>query len=357
MKSTLRVPFGLKDDRLYEPTQVDNGKDCGCVCPACKKPLWAKQNAQTPHFAHAPGVDCARGFETAVHLAVKQIIAEKMEVRLPAVVWKNPLPRKNEFQKLYIERVIQLDSVVLEKVIDDIKPDIVVSRNNEVYLVEVAVTHFIDGEKQQKINNKKIPTFEIDVSKLKGGFTLEELEKAIYTSSNYQAEWKYHPRLEELNQEVLQAENKRISQVEEENQNRKRKFEIYRNLSQNDKLQINLKSIGLTKQQMNKLTSFVPWDGSFGVDRIVWQSAVLAYIGKIQEEDGWEEFLPCMVNSSACIEWMEEVFEINPQVPNGENIAVFKYFKFLEQKGILKYLSHKEFELILSKEQWPKISG
>lgn len=102
MKSTLLVPFGLKDDKLYEPTQVLNGKACGCVCPACKKPLWAKQNAKTPHFAHAQDENCSRGLETAVHLAVKQIIAEKLMVRLPAVVWKNPLPRKDETKKLYI---------------------------------------------------------------------------------------------------------------------------------------------------------------------------------------------------------------------------------------------------------------
>lgn len=31
----LLVPFGLKDGGLYEPTQVLNGKDCGCVCPGC----------------------------------------------------------------------------------------------------------------------------------------------------------------------------------------------------------------------------------------------------------------------------------------------------------------------------------
>jgi len=104
MKSTLLVPFGLKDDKLYEPkpTQVENGKACGCVCPACKKPLVAKQNAKTPHFAHAQDENCSRGLETAVHLAVKQIIAEKMEVRLPAVVWTSSHPRYKQTTKLYI---------------------------------------------------------------------------------------------------------------------------------------------------------------------------------------------------------------------------------------------------------------
>lgn len=133
MKSTLLVPFGLKDDRLYEPTQVPNGKACGCVCPACKKPLVAKQNASTPHFAHSQDENCSKGLETAVHLAVKQIIAEKMRVRLPAVVWKNPFPRYNQTLKVYTERTIRLESVVLEQVIDDFIPDIVVVADGTTY--------------------------------------------------------------------------------------------------------------------------------------------------------------------------------------------------------------------------------
>lgn len=355
MKSTLLVPFGLKEDKLYEPTQVKNGKACGCVCPACKNALVAKQNAQTPHFAHAQDENCARGFETAVHQAVKQIIAERMEVRLPALVWINPLPRKNESTKLYIERTIKLQSVSLEERVDDFIPDIIVIANDTTYLVEVAVTHFIKEDKQHKINKKKIPTFEIDVSSLKNGFTLAELEQAIYTNNNYQAEWKYHPRLEELTHEALQAENERIATIEEEYQERIRRFETYKNLPPEQKLQKNLKSIGLTKQQMNLLTAFVAWEDSFNAPRIVWQSAVLAYISKVQEEQGWEKYLPCNVNSNACLDWLEDVFEIKPKVQDGEKIAVWKYFLHLESIGILKRLSHKDFDILLSKQDWNSI--
>ena len=82
----LLVPFGLKDDVLYEPQQVPNGKACGCLCPGCKHTLIARQNAKTPHFAHAVGEDCQKGFETAVHLAAKQLIAERMELSIPPAV-------------------------------------------------------------------------------------------------------------------------------------------------------------------------------------------------------------------------------------------------------------------------------
>lgn len=355
MKSTLLVPFGLKEDKLYEPTQVPNGKACGCVCPACKKPLWAKQNAKTPHFAHAQDENCSRGLETAVHLAVKQIIAEKLMVRLPAVVWKNPLPRKDETKKLYIERTIQVQSVVLEQRVDDFIPDIIVVANDITYLVEVAVTHFIDEEKQAKINRNKIHTIEIDVSHLKHGFNLENLEHAIFTSIDYQAEWKYHPRLEELNLEARKLEEDRIAKIEEDNQERKRKFEAYKNLPSEHKLQKNLKSIGLTKQQMNLLTTFVAWEDSFNAPRIVWQSAVLAYIANIHEEEGFDDYLPCAVNSSACLHWLEKIFDIKPKVKDGEKIAVWKYFKHLEELGILKLLSRNDFVIFSGKKKWQTI--
>lgn len=357
MKSTLLVPFGLKDDKLFEPTQVSNGKACGCICPACKKPLWAKQNAKTPHFAHDRDENCSKGLESAVHLAVKQIIAKKMEVRLPALIWKSSLPRSDQTKLLHKQQVIKLESVVLEQRIDDFIPDIVVVSKGIAYLVEVAVTHFINEEKQQKLNRNKTPSFEIDVSNLKNYFTLADLERAIYTSANYQAEWKYHPDLEKLDLLAKKDEENRSAKIQEENQEREKKFKTYKNLLPEQKLHINLKSIGLTRGQMNGLSVFVPWDTSFGAPRIVWQSAVLAYIAKVQEEQGWEKWLPCSVNSSACLHWLEDVFEINPPVKDGEKIAVWKYFKHLEQLGVLKFLSHKDFDIVLGKQHWALLNN
>ncbi|MDD2808779.1 competence protein CoiA family protein [Rhodoferax sp.] len=353
MKSTLLVPFGLKDETLYEPTQVENGKACDCVCPACKKPLVAKQNAKTPHFAHSQDDNCTRGFETAVHLAVKQIIAEKMEVRLPAVVWKNPLPRSKEISKLYVEEIVKLESVFLEQVVDDFIPDIIVVSNGTTYLVEVAVTHFIDEIKQNKINNKKIQTIEIDVSGLKNGFTLVELEKAIYINKDYKAEWKYHPILAKLDFDVLQAEEKRIAELEEEERKEDEKFKKYRDRPPEEKLQLNLKYIGLTNQQMNSLKRRV-FNNLGDVKEVVWQSAVLVYIAKISEAEGWEDGLSCYINLFDCFDWLQRVFDINPYHNDSEISTLMLYFKHLVQLKILKQDDGSEYELLMNKEQWAK---
>lgn len=353
MKSALLVPFGLKDGRLYEPTQVPNGKDCGCVCPGCKCPLVAKQKAKTPHFAHSNDENCSNGLETAVHLAVKQIIAEKMMIRLPALFWTSPLPKSNPTSKIYIENIIKLKSVILEQSLGDFKPDIIVTDdNNTNYLVEVAVTHFIDNDKQKKINLKKIPTFEIDVSSLKMGFTLVSLEKALFHNFSYLAEWKYHPKSEELDLNAKLEQEKIISNRRDIEREKQWKFERYRNSPSEKKLKINLNAIGLTREKMNDLSTFVPWDNSFSVPRIVWQSAVLAYIAKIQQTEGLEESLACTVNSNECLNWMRNVFNISSKVKDGEKIAVWKYFKYLEEIGILKYIAYNEFDLLVDKTNW-----
>jgi len=353
MKSSLLVPFGLKEDTLYEPTQVENGKACGCVCPACKKPLVAKQNAKTPHFAHSQDDNCTRGFETAVHLAVKQIIAEKMEVRLPAVVWKTPLPRSKEIFKHSVEEIVKLESVFLEQVVDDFIPDIIVVSNGTTYLVEITVTHFIDEVKQQKINNKKIQTIEIDVSSLKNGFTFAELGKAIFTNKNYKAEWKYHPTLAKLDFDVLQAEEKRIAELEEQERKEDEKFKKYRERSPEEKLQLNLKYIGLTSQQMSSLKKQV--FHNFGdIQEIVWQSAVLVYIAKISETEGWEDGLQYYINLFDCFDWLQRVFDINPYHNDSGISTLMLYFKHLIQLKILKPDDSSEYELLMNKEQWAK---
>lgn len=297
-------------------------------------------------------------------MAVKQIIAERMTVRLPELIWKSPFASGEPAKRILTEALAKLESVALEQVVDDFKPDIVVTCDGVIYLVEVAVTHFVDAAKQHKIDRRKIPTFEIDVSALKNGFTMSELERVIFTSHNYPAQWKYHPRLSELaeldqlaKRDEEEREARKKAEIHLQEIKRKQRFDRYKRLGPKDKLQINLKSIGLTEQQMSVLSGFVPWDTSFGVPRIVWQSAVLAFIANVQKEQGWEAYLPCTVNSNECLSWLGVVFALTPRVADGEKIAVWKYFKHLEQLGILKYLVYKDFDILLGKQRWAALAN
>ena len=63
---------------LVHIDSVPNGNDCGCICPACKKPLQAKNKGthRTHHFAHQSGVDCPTAYESSLHLLAKKKIQE-----------------------------------------------------------------------------------------------------------------------------------------------------------------------------------------------------------------------------------------------------------------------------------------
>jgi len=370
MARQLHVPFGLRNSTLYEPQQVANGKGCNCVCPGCLRPLIARQNHSTPHFAHAPGEDCAKAFETAVHLAAKQVIAKRGVLRLPALEHV-PQFSLRIVQTLLAEQTVLVDNVREELWWEDMRPDIVANYQGQSYLVEIAVTHFVDAPKQRKIEAQKLPALEIDVRSLRAHPTFAGLETLLYTTKPYPARWLYHPAFAEL--ERLALEERLITQALQEKEANERKkeqqrklaeqmdqearLERYRNLAPAAKLALNAKNLGLTVLQVKKLTAFVPWEKSFGCPREVWQSAVLAYIKK--EEAAAEQWIragiPAQINHSACLAWLRTTFRIDPQVSNGESIALQKYLRHMETLGILKWLSHREFYLITPSEKWRNI--
>jgi hypothetical protein len=351
MPLALRVPFGLKDDQLYEPGQVLNGKACGCVCPACKRDLVAKQKATTPHFAHAPGEDCAKALETAVHLAAKQLIAKRLELRLPEVKFFNFWAPKFGVETICEERVAKLDSVAVEIWLDDMRPDLLATIDGEKYLVEIAVTHYVDEVKYKKIQAHKIPTIEIDAAGLKKNFTFAALEDLLFTSA-YPATWLYHPRPEELAQEALRQYQAEEERKVVELRTRRERFENYRDMPAQEKLARHCRKLGLTSTQLNELTTFVAWEKSFGVPRAVWQSAVLVYLANEEQTHGWEEFLGLDIHLEDCLDWLRKIFSIMPEVNDGEKIALWKYFRFLETLNIVKHFHNDCFHLQKPSKRW-----
>ncbi|NOR55194.1 MAG: hypothetical protein GQ531_03200 [Sulfurovum sp.] len=162
------VPFGLKDGVLYEPSQVDRGRACNCICPSCKKPLIAKKGEiRKKHFTHDINTSCQTGKETAIHLAAKQIISQTKTVCLPSIELNgDPQP---------YGKVI-FDKIILEKSIPELKeqmtviPDITatLNRGNKVkdLYIEIAVTHFTEEEKIDVLRKNKFSAIEIDLSSL-----------------------------------------------------------------------------------------------------------------------------------------------------------------------------------------------
>ncbi len=148
---------------------VPNGKNCGCVCKECGGALIAKQgNVKAHHFAHANGNDSIKCSQTALHLLAKAIIAK--EKRIPAIINGNI-------------KFVTVEDVEQEKNLVDIKPDLYTVYKDNPVAIEIFVSHPVDDVKFDKIQNHKLTTFEIDLSKLVFE-TKEDVRKAIYDLNN-----------------------------------------------------------------------------------------------------------------------------------------------------------------------------
>lgn len=201
------IPFALSesDQRVYEPRAVPLGKLCGCVCPGCRQPVYAKHcmsGKRAPHFAHAPSSDCASGFETALHLAAKQLIEARGVLAFPSlVVAINVLDAGGRAHKPSRELVAAgrraLTNVVLEQALGEIRPDVRVDAEGiGAVLIEVAVTHFVDEHKLARIEQRGVAALEIDLSMLRDA-TFAALETALFDDPSHTT-WLYHPQIAEI---------------------------------------------------------------------------------------------------------------------------------------------------------------
>lgn len=175
------IPYGLKDGRMWLPTEVEPGRRCGCICPACERPLWAKAQKSVlrrPYFAHEPGSDCAYGYETALHERAKQLIADHGQIMLPA--WQGaagamPNPPKtrdrrgNWHEGRCIEfpaTTVNLTDVSKELPRDGYTPDVTATDGEGQLLIEIRVTHAVDEIKAQRVIDAGDRMMEIDLSYL-----------------------------------------------------------------------------------------------------------------------------------------------------------------------------------------------
>jgi hypothetical protein len=384
------LPFALfeADQRLYEPRDVPLGKNCGCVCPGCRQPVYAKHcvsGKRVPHFAHAPGSDCPTGFETALHLAAKQLIEGRGVLAFPELVVSIKVfddtghmhkPEKN----LVTRGRRRLTNVVLEKTFGQIRPDVRVEAEGlGAVLVEVAVTHFVDDLKLEQIKQYGIPAIEIDLSKLRDA-TFAALEFALFENPTG-TKWLHHPdeartrrallesiqwlldaatesaaatareragieKAERAERETRQAERAAQRKAEEqkaaersriadEAQRRQRnealrKAAAFKAKPEHEKKQILLRRLGLNELP-TVLAADVRGAMSFGVeDPLVWQTTFFGGLIHKQADQGrgW-------VARNYARAWMRHRFDISLAYTRFANSAIDDYLMKLSAGGAL----------------------
>lgn len=197
-----RIPFGLRDGKPLEISEVDRGRACGCVCPSCGHPLRARKGKKNVHhFAHdhaAGPWDCKTAFETSIHLMAKEILKEDGFLVLPELVIKRSAEDQSgvlhtEEAPVAMAAEKSFQRVELEKRLEGIRPDIVAYIDGNPVIVEVAVTSFAHQEKKLKIRKLGLPAVELDLSSVDYSTSKADLREKIHLDTT-KKEWLSNPK-------------------------------------------------------------------------------------------------------------------------------------------------------------------
>jgi len=172
------IPFGLRDGRMVDVSEVERGRRCACRCPACDAPLIARKGTiLRHHFAHISGADCAIGLETSIHRTAKQVVLESRKVMLPGAGRVSELRRLPDWGR-YAQRPSDSEEwlfpptercfagVEVEKTHFEpqtgrcVVPDLTCDAE---FLVEFLVSHSVDGKKKDVLHALGLQCIEIDL--------------------------------------------------------------------------------------------------------------------------------------------------------------------------------------------------
>lgn len=382
-----RVPFGQKGGRMVSPDEVASGRACNCNCPGCNAPLIAKKGERNIwHFAH-DGLACSTGAETALHLMAKQILADERSIQLPA--FDLSLSATDALGKLQIVSTtlagpanVKYETVDIEVARDNRRPDAVASGGdvNIEHRIEVFVRHAVDSVKASELEDLDCACYEICLNDIPVQTTRAELCAAVIASA-HRIRWISYPgmvearralkaKLRELLAEAVQAKSEQdahsaaayasweeedrqkkadwIRQVREKKQREQklaRANASFRNASMEQKRAFLHVKLRLPNAPIPSiLNKRVGGDRSFGVDRDVWQSDIFRkYIfGGRHREIALEEVLG----------WMRLRYAISQDFPSAANIALWKYFSYLEELGFARHRGRQRFQVLRDTAPW-----
>ena len=166
----MEIPFGLQNNRLVTPSEVERGLACNCSCPGCNVRLVAnhpKSSKRVKYFSHYANKGCSTGYETALHLAAKRVLTENKWVLVPGLFSELTLSDKDTGTQVSVKKSIKGGEIILDLVEQEVReylnivPDIVAKVGGKTLFIEIAVTSPINDIKLEKLNKLNFPVLEI----------------------------------------------------------------------------------------------------------------------------------------------------------------------------------------------------
>ncbi|MEL7834855.1 competence protein CoiA family protein [Fodinibius sp. N2] len=240
MSGDIKLPFGLKEGRLYHITKVENGLKCNCICPNCEAKLIARNQGKkkVPHFAHYKSTQCPGSLETAIHLMAKQIIQDELLIYTPKYS-KETIAYDDEGIPHYGKNThippdnVEFDRVDVEVSKSGYRPDVIAFKNGKSLNIEIKVSHEVDEEKASLIKSVQEPMLEIDLSDLTED-TLLDIEQfnweVIQNVEN--KEWIHNPKGEENYEKNLAQLEIKVEQINKKIRKQKEKKKDFKELKE-----------------------------------------------------------------------------------------------------------------------------
>lgn len=207
----LRQSFAVNTEgRIKSVEEVARGLECNCTCPCCGERVLARQGeVREWHFAHASGADCDGAAEGALHLAAKQVLLDGQGLMMPEAVTMKTATLADGRSAVGEARRPEywLDYLTAEAEVSygSIRPDIVLDVGGEKIFVEIAVTHYIDSEKREVLEEMRIPTIEIDLASIEREKWNWGLLQDVVIENGLHKSWIYKQFNNELEREALEA--------------------------------------------------------------------------------------------------------------------------------------------------------
>lgn len=346
----LRVPFGLKDGRLYTPDETARGKACGCRCPGCGNVLVANQGeVKRAYFSHHQSSECASGYESAIHLMAKQVILDKCTLTLPEFKksYEIQLPNGRSLEERFVEKAssVALLNIRLEESALGLRPDIVGDTpDGKTVYIEIFVTHRVTEDKRDRFADRNM--VEINLSHLspdalanEEGFANKVLHTAprewvsctIYDQQLIETQQRLQDRKAEYDQEQAEkrrkqeAETQRVENIEANRLRFRTQLQpvmdqlsemlnggyLEREHTLLEKDQAAVTKISLRHPEHDipqHVSQSIPNDWIFNTHRVVWQTHIFdKYIAKKPPESQFSavDVKRDVVRTFGLLDWME----------------------------------------------------
>lgn len=255
----VKLSFGLRNGELVHISTVPSGLDCECYCAACNARLIARKGEKNSHhFAHYQAEECEYALETALHLAAKKILEESFEITLPKFTIQEQVSgemcgqsRTKKGEATVCEQhIAYLKNVEPEKRLNTIIPDIIACIDGVPLIIEIAVTHFVDEVKQNKIHDLGISCIEINLKDVFRNADLDSI-RSIVIDSVAEKVWLFHTeeaRVRAILKSSLEAElQSELEQIYQKDQEHKR--QLYQKAQEYQQRQDNLRQLRLESER------------------------------------------------------------------------------------------------------------